>query len=39
MILAPGGSKLGLNKQRVSLDALLIERLQRFAHQSFLIVN
>jgi hypothetical protein len=39
MVLAPGWGKLGLKKQAVSLDALLLERLQRFAHESFLVVD
>ena len=39
MVLAVGRSKLGLQKQRLPLDAFLREGLQRSADQRFLVMN
>jgi hypothetical protein len=39
MVLAVHRSKLGLEKQSVSLDSLLLECLQSFTHQGFLIMD
>ena len=37
--LATDRSKLGLEKQSVSLDPFLRYRLQRFTHQGFLVMD
>ena len=39
MVLAPDRSKLGLEKQFVARDPFLLDGLQGFTHQSFIVMD